>query len=124
MSLISDCLDHDQCLWADWTSPPGCQLSKMDATNFSLIRLCRSFGLFNCNYAPFSFRPHTVNLLLAVQEFMNRCIYFVLLKLLHFAPFSLSGNCTNTTVFAGYLLSCSLQHDGQPSLMGEKMFFL
>lgn len=53
----------------------------------NLIGLFGSFGPFNCNYAQFSLQPQTVNLLLAVQEFMNRCIYFVLQKLLHFTIF-------------------------------------
>lgn len=58
--------------------PPGCCFSKMDAINLSSIGLCCSFGAFNCNYAQFSLRSQTINLLSAVQEFMNHCIYFVL----------------------------------------------
>lgn len=58
--------------------PPGCCFSTMDAIIFSSIGLCCSFGAFNCNYAQFSLQLQTINLLSAVQEFMNHCIYFVL----------------------------------------------
>lgn len=88
--------------------PPGCWFYGTDAINFSLIGLCCSLGAFDCNYATFSLQPQPQFLLLAVQEFMNHCIYFVLQKLLHFYPFCLSCNCTSTPNFAEYLLSCAL----------------
>lgn len=127
-------------LFGSWSTfvatgvPSGCWFSKIYATNFSLIGVCCSFVPFNCNYVLFSLQPQTIYLLLAVQEFMNRCIYFVLQRLLHLCPFCLSCNCTSTLAFYGNVLSCSpafhyrtqafiLQHvslvenDGQPSAL-------
>lgn len=95
--------------WSTFVTTGLPPFSKMDPINFSLTGPCCSFAAFNCNYAPFPVQPQIVNLLLAVQEFMNRCIYFVVQKLLHFYPFCLSCSCscTSTLAFTGYVLSCA-----------------
>lgn len=91
-SILTDCLDHDHHLWGGWIS------TRMLIFQYKLL----------LERTTFSLRCQTINLLLAVQELINGCIYFVLQKMLHFYPFCLSCNCTSTPSFANYLLSCAL----------------